>query len=176
MEHSSSAIRAAIATAAKTKKLDLSFLQLTSIPASALKLKHLEELNLSNNLLEDIPSSISQLVSLKKFDISCNKLTHISDHIASCTALENLNLSNNLLSSIPNTISTLNKLKTINVYNNKLDIAEHITQTPAKLQAYLRIKLEERMFTLTPCLMLFFFICFFFFFICLFILKSFITN
>lgn len=81
------ALKTAISKASKSKRLDLSYMDLSEIPASVLKLKNLEELNLSHNSISSVPDTIAQLQNLKQLGILnfSLALTHlIFRHIYSC--------------------------------------------------------------------------------------------
>jgi len=136
--------RAAIADSVKTRRLDLSFLRLTSVPASVFKLKNLEELNLSNNAITHIPDGISNLLCLKRLDISCNSLVSITPRISSCTSLEYLNLSNNQLTTLPSSLCLLKKLRSVLAHGNNLNIPSYVTlQEMEGLRNYLTEQFEE---------------------------------
>ena len=55
----------------------------------------LEELVLSENQLEEIPSSITNFASLRTLKLQNNKLKHIPYELADITTLEELDCSNN---------------------------------------------------------------------------------
>jgi Leucine-rich repeat (LRR) protein len=84
-------------------ELDLSGLNLTSVPASIKELSHIETLNLSNNFLEELPLEISHLKQLRICNLSRNKLGLIPECLLSLNDLTELNLSDNQISEAPYT-------------------------------------------------------------------------
>ena len=63
----------------RDKVLDLSFKQLTEIPAEVYQLTHLEELDLYFNLIQIIPESLRQLPQLCWLDIRHNPIQQLVD-------------------------------------------------------------------------------------------------
>jgi len=113
-------IKAIVTDAKKTKKVDLSHMQLKEIPEQVLKIKNLEYLNLSNNNITTIPSSISNLTSLKTLDLSSNQLISIPASISGCVELETLILSYNTnLQSLPPSLTTLSNIKEVRLFENE---------------------------------------------------------
>ena len=102
------------------KKISFTNCDIKSMIPELFELKHLEELNFSNNQIQVIPNSISNLKKLKKLNFKFNHLKEISEYLPFCTELEEIDFSNNLIQSIPNQLSNLKKLKKMNLDNNKL--------------------------------------------------------
>jgi Leucine-rich repeat (LRR) protein len=102
--------------------LDLSENQLTSIPSSIGSLVELVYLYINNNqLVGGIPSSIGFMSLLEYLDLSENLLTGIPSSIGSLLMLVNLRLNDNqLVGSIPSSIGSLSKLEYLNLINNNL--------------------------------------------------------
>ncbi|MEN9655073.1 MAG: hypothetical protein RL235_1185 [Chlamydiota bacterium] len=102
------------------KELDLSFLDLQTIPPSIELLFNLRKLNLSFNQLTTIPSTIKNLGKLQSLSLTGNRLTEIPDEIASLSALEMLSFAGNRLRAIPNWITNLANLQTLFANHNPL--------------------------------------------------------
>ena len=99
--------------------LDLSNLNLTTIPAEIASLSQLKNLNLSNNLISDF-SILNGLTSLQEINISNNKLTGLPSEIASLTSLKSLNASSNSITQI-NNLQNLQNLEWLSLENNSLN-------------------------------------------------------
>mmetsp|Transcript_8179 Transcript_8179/g.19193 ORF Transcript_8179/g.19193 Transcript_8179/m.19193 type:complete len:1555 (-) Transcript_8179:52-4716(-) len=81
----------------------------------------LEELYLSYNKLDSIPSSLFQLSTLKVLWASNNKLSEIPMGIGALTSLEDLDLEGNRIAgSIPNSLFNLPKLRSLYLHDNML--------------------------------------------------------
>ena len=89
-----------------------------------LELSNLENLDLSNNHLQNLSDRIlSHMPHLSNLDLSHNRLTHLSEsHFSSlCTSLDSLNLSHNALAVLhPATFSHLQHLQLLNLSHNSL--------------------------------------------------------
>lgn len=138
---------------AKYPKLDLSLIDLTSVPPDIRKLTHLQHLdlrgnklanlpveigylsqlvslNVSFNELVSLPSEIGQLSKLLRLDASRNYLKNLPVEVGHLSQLVDLNLSKNHLESLPTEVRYLAKLETLNVSNNQLfsipDVTKHL--------------------------------------------------
>src|ERR1700712_2434815 len=60
--------------------LDLSNLELTSIPSDVFQLHWLEVLNLSNNLIANL-TSMNQLTNIRLIDLRNNKISHLEKDV-----------------------------------------------------------------------------------------------
>lgn len=88
---------------------------------SILRLTQLQNLDLSDNYLREIPSEIRNLTSLITLNILDNRLREIPSALGSLTALEELDLSaNRSLSSLPREIFNLNQIREINLLNTNV--------------------------------------------------------
>jgi len=135
--------KAIIQDAKKTRKIDLSHMQLTEIPEQVLKIKNLEQLNLSHNSITSIPNSISYLTSLKILDLSSNQLTSVPRSISSCKSLETLILSYNPnLDSLPESLLELDSLRDVRLFENELFPA-YARNNVGSLFAFLSEKIEQ---------------------------------
>jgi len=77
-------------------------------------------LNLNNNLLVEIPPTISKLKNLIKLQLSGNLLTSIPDEIGDIAPLRHLYLNFNKLVTLPAELSKLTHLTVIDVSHNNL--------------------------------------------------------
>ena len=93
------------------------------ISATILGWTHLEELNLSNNLFKNIPSSVDSWKSLKRLDVSTNEiLDSIPESLALLTDLEFLDISTNeFFGEIPSVLGNLASLKRFYAHGNELE-------------------------------------------------------
>lgn len=116
--------------------------KLSELPKSLAKLKNLESLDLSNNLLTNLPlGALAKFIYFKKLivrdnqltglpfslpsalillDLSKNKLTWLPITIGNLQSLRELDLSNNELTELPKSVGELTQLKKLFLSNNKL--------------------------------------------------------
>lgn len=101
------------------KVLDLSNQGLTSIPSSVFNQTNLEELNVSHNSLTGaIQSQIGQLKNLKILNASYNQMTGVPAEVGQLQNLQVLDLSYNQLTGLPNELGNLKNLKTLDLTGN----------------------------------------------------------
>ncbi|MCY6493974.1 COR domain-containing protein [Leptolyngbya sp. GGD] len=118
--------------------LDLSDLQLTTVPDELGQLVNLEVLILSNNQLTSVPAELGQLINLRGLDLSDNQLTTIPDELGQLVNLQLLVLSNNQLTTVPKFISCLSKLLGISLSDNLLiALPEFLKHLPNLQRLYL---------------------------------------
>jgi len=113
-------IKQALSNIDSTTKLSLRDCSLDSIPSEIFKLRNLEFLDLSLNIIKKVPDGIGELKNLKELSISYNLLDEISPEISQLKQLEIFWLLDNELNSIPDRICELNKLKELNLNGNKI--------------------------------------------------------
>ncbi|MBD3215745.1 MAG: hypothetical protein GF311_24245 [Candidatus Lokiarchaeota archaeon] len=104
------------------KELDLYDNNLKSIPSSLLDIQSLERLSLHNNQLEKLPENFRKLINLKELDISWNNFLDFPEVIIKLKNLEILNLSGNRIEKIPDSITELNQLHQLNLRFNNIRI------------------------------------------------------
>ncbi|MDD3247590.1 MAG: COR domain-containing protein [Methanosarcina sp.] len=105
------------------KNLTLLFMdnsQLTSLPPEIFELKNLTELYIHNNQLTSLPPEISELKNLTELYISGNQLTSLPPEISELKNLIQLDISGNQLTSLPPEISKLKNLTQLNISKNHL--------------------------------------------------------
>jgi internalin A len=100
--------------------LDLSFLELTAVPAELGQLVNLTELDLSANQLTAVPAELGQLVNLTELDLSANQLTAVPAELGQLVNLTELNLSSNHLAAIPAELGQLANLTELYLSRNQL--------------------------------------------------------
>jgi Leucine-rich repeat (LRR) protein len=62
-------------------------------------------LNISHNLLSELPASLLNMSSLEHLDVSYNKLTRLPTHLSKCVSLRVLDVSYNQLESFPSDLA-----------------------------------------------------------------------
>jgi len=101
-------------------KLDLSSLNLTSVPESISQLTSLRFLNLADNQLTELPELIGQLKQLTALYVSNNRLIQLPESIGQLHQLQHLDLMGNQLTELPESIGQLTKLETLYLCENRL--------------------------------------------------------
>lgn len=105
-------------------KLDLSLNKLTIIPQIIFQLQSLQNLDLSQNLIQkiDLPTEEFTMPFLEIFNLESNFITSLPGVLFSKNFpnLKNLNISGNRLRLIPPIIWTSQKLKELNLSNNEI--------------------------------------------------------
>nr|CAG4719658.1 unnamed protein product [Naegleria fowleri] len=127
----------------KSSTLDLSGLDLDTIPYAAIECKHVTSLRLANNNLATLPSWFSETfknvtdldlhgnqlyelpfdlaqLPLRKINICENKFEFIPQQIVEMKSIEKMDLSGNVLLSLPTTIRHLEKIEELNISGNCL--------------------------------------------------------
>jgi hypothetical protein len=101
-------------------ELDLSFLNLESLPDALTELTHLTSLNLNQNVLHPLPAEIGKLKLLKILFLGSNQLSIFPEVILGMHQLRRLFLYSNQIDSLPPKISQLEKLEELWMMNNQL--------------------------------------------------------
>ncbi len=99
------------------RKLDLRENQLTSI-TPLLNLISLEELDIAENKIEDIPDKIGILTNLKKLSLSSNPIRTMPEKIRDLQSLNYISIDGNDSAKLPaylSLVATLSKLKTLSI-------------------------------------------------------------
>lgn len=122
-----------LADAEKIVRLDLSFKNLTKIPAYIHLLSGLKELNLSYNYLRVLPKELGDLKKLRVLDLGYNHFTEIPGCIFNLEFLEMLNLEANHITKLPKEIGHLRELLDFNMFANQ------ITEIPLEIGALTKL-------------------------------------
>jgi internalin A len=100
--------------------LDLSENRLTALPSSIGNLTNLIRLDLKVNQLKKSPSSIGNLTKLTHLDLYDNQLKELPTQIGNLTNLTYLGLARNQLKELPSSIGNLTNLTYLDLYDNQL--------------------------------------------------------
>jgi Leucine-rich repeat (LRR) protein len=103
-----------------TTKLDLSYKNLTSLPAKIGNLINLKELHLDNNKLTSLPAEIGKLINLQTLYLKNIQLSSLPAEIGNLINLKYLYLNENQLTSLPAEIGNLINLQELYLDNNQL--------------------------------------------------------
>ena len=127
------AYRIAAALAARRSAVDLAHLGITRLPTDLQKLTQVTNLDLSGNLLTDLPDWFAALSRLTRLDLGRNQLPRIPEPVGSLRQLRFLGLDGNRLTTIPDWIFHLQELQFLSLGDNQL------TSLPAGLGALPRL-------------------------------------
>ena len=111
---------AEIGTLTNLTRLNLSYNRLSQLPAEIGTLTNLTTLILSNNQMKELPAEIGTLTNLTTLDLDGNQMTELPAEIGTLTNLTRLNLSYNRLSQLPAEIDTLTNLTTLDLSENQI--------------------------------------------------------
>jgi Leucine-rich repeat (LRR) protein len=104
----------------RLEKLSLFGNHLADFPEELLTFKQLQYLDLGNNLLSQLPSTIQQLQSLEKLNLTKNRLETLPEEFKTLTALQALYLGNNAFSQVPEILFSLHNLRELSLDGNNL--------------------------------------------------------
>ena len=130
-----------------TMYLDLSNLNLTSLPDGIGKLTSLRTLILSNNQLTTLPTTLGRLINLKRLDLSGNCLESVPETFGALTSLMALDLKYNQLSTLPNSFAYLGNLQSLNLSRNDLSV---LPETFGLLASLHTLELESNHLSTLP--------------------------
>ncbi|CAN0443423.1 unnamed protein product, partial [Ectocarpus sp. 12 AP-2014] len=164
--------------ACELQRLDLSFNQITELPAAVSNLSVLVSLKLRKNRLSAVPPELFSLESLSLLDLtgnairelpekglcaavalkglllSGNRLSRLPSSVGSLHGLETLELSDNTIRSLPESIDGLKRLATLTVSNNGLASLPDVETVPknglARLGALTSLDLRENKLAEVP--------------------------
>ena len=105
------------------KALDFSDLSLEDLP-DPIKLKHLTELNLGNNLLKELSESIGDLINLTHLYLNNNDLTSLPATFKHLEKLQVLDVRSNKLKRLFENVTDLKCLEILSVEGNPLPVEE----------------------------------------------------
>lgn len=101
--------------------LDISEMDIRTLPVQLCSLSALTRLSLYNNALTQLPENIGRLRKLRELKVQNNKLTSIPSSIGDLDSLELLYLHENKLKKLPDVFDGLVSLRTLELVNNELD-------------------------------------------------------
>ncbi|MCE7922801.1 MAG: TIR domain-containing protein [Haliscomenobacteraceae bacterium CHB4] len=104
-------------------------------------------LNLSDLNLDTIPESIGELKNLTEFHARKNQLVALPDSISELKNLTRLDVRNNQICSLPNNIGNLIKLINLEVFKNKITI---LPDSVGHLKDLIRLDLADNQFSVLP--------------------------
>lgn len=118
--------------------LDLNNNRFTHFPSELFCLKTLVELDLSNNNISTIPSDIKYLNNIQDLCLGKNKITILPEELLFLSNLECLDLSDNSIEVIPDWITNLINLKQFFIQNNKISyLPKYINRLKKLKQLYI---------------------------------------
>eukprot|EP00020_Sapocribrum_chincoteaguense_P002865 CAMPEP_0170752724 /NCGR_PEP_ID=MMETSP0437-20130122/12116_1 /TAXON_ID=0 /ORGANISM="Sexangularia sp." /LENGTH=929 /DNA_ID=CAMNT_0011091803 /DNA_START=26 /DNA_END=2815 /DNA_ORIENTATION=- len=104
----------------KLQSLDLRQNALRKLPSSIGSLKALKKLYLSDNELTELPSAIGKLESLLELEVSNNQLKSIPSSMGNCSRLSMLELTRNRIKSVPATLGKIGALMQLKLGSNRI--------------------------------------------------------
>ncbi|WP_298510069.1 COR domain-containing protein [uncultured Kordia sp.] len=129
------------------RSLNLSNLNLPTLPKQLFELTKLEELNLNYNRITEIPEAIGKLKSLNHLYLENNQITEIPETIGKLKNLNHLYLENNRIIEIPETIGKLIYLTELYLGSNQIT---EIPKTIGKLIYLTELYLGSNQITEIP--------------------------
>jgi Leucine-rich repeat (LRR) protein len=118
-------------------RLNLSYQNLTEIPAVVFEMENLKVLNLNNNKITEIPAEIGNLIHLEKLILSNNKIVDVADEIGHLKALKRLSLRTNKIDQLPASIGDLESLEVLKIgYNQLVELPDELCQLKNLTQLY----------------------------------------
>ncbi|VAI63558.1 unnamed protein product [Triticum turgidum subsp. durum] len=140
-------ISAARRLSVSSKELNLSGLGVPNVPPAAWETSDVVKLDLSKNLIEDLPNELSLCSSLQALILSNNKIKKWPGMVSSLPSLTSLKLDNNPLAEISSTdLESLSKLEVLDLSGNASSLSEPavVSSLPRLQELYLRrMKLQE---------------------------------
>ncbi|OLY81935.1 Adenylate cyclase [Smittium mucronatum] len=117
--------------------LNLENNRISDLPSSLANLENLVDLSLRNNQFKTFPKILTRMSSLKILDISYNLIDSIPDSVSHLVNLEVLNITGNYMDgSLPFGMSKLTNLETINLELNNFDDLSPISNLPKLKNLY----------------------------------------
>lgn len=120
----------------RESKLDLSSLQLETIPKELFTLTWLTMLNLEGNKIEVISDEIYKLTNIRHLNLSRNFVEELPKNFFQLVNLESLNLSYNKITKINSEINKLKNLNTVDLRGNRIKILDESLLDLAQVEKY----------------------------------------
>lgn len=112
--------------------------QLTSIPAEIERLENLQALHLDDNQLTELPPGLSKLSRLRELRLDRNCLATLPYNISRLRALESLAANSNTITRLPAGLARLDRLQSLMLNDNQLEhVPQEITQLPGLRRLWL---------------------------------------
>ncbi|XP_076297689.1 uncharacterized protein LOC143217372 [Lasioglossum baleicum] len=124
--------------------LDLSNNQLNDLPSSLNSLQKLVHLNIDSNKFSIIPSIVGELINLKTLTARSNWIESVPSNLGDLANLEKLDLNSNNLRDLPNSLSKLDQLKSLSLVNNQFIVIPSCIQSGMKSLLELRFSQNSR--------------------------------
>lgn len=116
-----SAIKSHLETSQKTGVFQLTGKGLQEFPEELQRLTaNLRTVDVSNNKIEELPTSIGNFLQLKSLTLNSNKLTSLPSELSKLRKLETLSVNGNLLQRLPPSLGQLRALRTLNLAGNQI--------------------------------------------------------
>jgi hypothetical protein len=100
--------------------IDLSHNLLTQLPFNFGNLHFLHYLRIARNKLTALPDSFGNLTTLQSLDLEANQLTDLPESFGKLSSLKSLSLSDNMLTALPRSFCNLDGLDSLFLANNNL--------------------------------------------------------
>ncbi|XP_076671836.1 uncharacterized protein LOC143370311 [Andrena cerasifolii] len=137
-----------IAQTQAVENLSLSGNHLSCIPDDLTEsLTTLVHLNLSNNELNDLPSSLNLLKNLVHLNLDCNQFTFIPNVISELGSLKALTARENEIREVPEELENLSNLEDLDLGSNCL---KDLPDSCANLNCLKSLSLSKNMFLIIP--------------------------
>ncbi len=118
----------------RADKLDLSGLELTSLPKAIFALTQLKTLDLGGNRLDSLPESLGRLTCLESLYLVLNQLNSLPDSIGKLNNLRELEFNANRLSSLPRSLADLKNLRALNLSENLFTSVPDVIRSLPRLE------------------------------------------
>lgn len=102
-------------------KLDLSGNMLRELPGEFCCLHRLQWLNLSQNQLQRLPEAFGDLANMQEISLASNRLRHLPDSMRKMQSLKILPVFNNSLEQVPEWLGSLQSLERADFSNNAIN-------------------------------------------------------
>lgn len=110
--------------------LNLSQLNLHTLPHNMENFKDIIFLKLRENFLSELPEGVSKMSNLTHLFAEMNQITEIPSWIGDLTQLHELNLGSNQISEIPESFIKLKKLDRVTLYENQIVTVNNLAHNP----------------------------------------------
>ena len=117
---------------------------LTVFPEELLSMTQLKSLNISGNLMTELPAGIAGLSGLERLDAYRSRLRALPSEVGSLDRLRTMSLYGNSLSELPESMSGLVRLEQLNINGNPLESTpKFLSDLPAIEELYVPWKFSD---------------------------------